>query len=305
MCSFVYTRHPRTCFLPTLFAVHALRVIATLGLVHPVALCNMQTNVSEPNGFFFEQTPLLFACYVLHLNCFLSCYSVMQLVQHKFTLRCFLSPVLGFLGIRFVPGTTFVKPSLVTQNQTRWNCVRCTHCDTWPPLIGLVAGGWVLPIRIAYFVQRMANAAARGQALLAAPVSFQPCTPQFSFQVCFISFASGILTAVLILVAWILTLWHLRFMQQRQLPVWRPTIAYRPLQSLTPTSSYILAGGGPAVFIQHNILSCLYNSEGPNADIQSFGLCAPAVKLVTQSWTKVDTPSVSSRTKPNGFDFWD
>ena len=92
-------------------------------------------------------------------------------------------------------------------------------------------------------------------------------------------------------------------MQTRQQLVFRPVVAYRPLQALTPTSSFILAGGGQAVLIQHSILSFLYDSEGPNPDIQAFGLCAPAVKLVTQSWTKVDTPSVSSRAQQHGF--WD
>ena len=84
-------------------------------------------------------------------------------------------------------------------------------------------------------------------------------------------------------------------MQQPRL-TFRPVIAYRPLQSLTPTSSYILAGGGPAVLIQHNILSYLFDPEGPNPDLRELGHCAPALKLVTQNWTKVDTPSVSSRT---------
>ena len=95
----------------------------------------------------------------------------------------------------------------------------------------------------------------------------------------------------------------LLYMQTRQPLVFRPVVAYRPLQALTPTSSFILAGGGQAVLIQHSILSFLYDSEGPNPDIQAFGVCAPALKLVTQSWTKVDTPSVSSRAQQHGF--WD
>ena len=98
------------------------------------------------------------------------------------------------------------------------------------------------------------------------------------------------------------------FMQQ--LPVskqppfrFRPTLAYRPLISLTPTSSYILAGGGQAIFIQHSILTCLFDSTGANPDIRALGQCAPALQLIAQSWTQVDTPSVSSRTaRPN---FWD
>ena len=87
------------------------------------------------------------------------------------------------------------------------------------------------------------------------------------------------------------------------LPVtFRPVLAYRPLQSLTPTSSYILAGGGAAVLIQHNILSCLFDPEGSNPDIRALGRSAPALQLVTQTWTKVDTPSVSSRTQTH--DVW-
>ena len=91
------------------------------------------------------------------------------------------------------------------------------------------------------------------------------------------------------------------FLMQQQPVRFRPVHQYRPLISLTPTSSFILAGGGQAVLIQLNIPSFLYNSDTSNPDIRAFGLCAPAVKLVTQSWTQVDTPSVSSRTQQHGF----
>ena len=93
------------------------------------------------------------------------------------------------------------------------------------------------------------------------------------------------------------------FLMQQQPVRFRPTHQYRPLISLTPTSSYILAGGGPALLIQHNIFSFLYVSDTSNPDLRAFGLCAPAVTLVTQSWTGVDTPSVSSRTQQHGL--WD
>ena len=93
------------------------------------------------------------------------------------------------------------------------------------------------------------------------------------------------------------------FLMQQQSVRFRPTLQYRPLISLTPTSSYILAGGGPALLIQHNIFSFLYDSDTSNPDLRAFGLCAPAVTLVTQSWTGVDTPSVSSRTQQHGL--WD
>ena len=81
----------------------------------------------------------------------------------------------------------------------------------------------------------------------------------------------------------------------------RPLVAYRPLIAVTPTASYILAGGGQAVFIQHSILTCLFDSTGLNPDIRALGAAAPALQLIAQSWTQVDTPSVSSRTsdRPN------
>ena len=87
------------------------------------------------------------------------------------------------------------------------------------------------------------------------------------------------------------------FMQQLPVPLqqpvrFRPTLAYRPLISLTPTSSYILAGGGQAVFIQHSILTCLFEPTGASSDIRALGHCALALQLIAQSWTQVDTPSV-------------
>ena len=59
--------------------------------------------------------------------------------------------------------------------------------------------------------------------------------------------------------------------------------------------SYVLAGDGFAVLIQHNIFSFLYSVDGPNPDLHAFGCTAPAIRLITGTWTKVDTPSVSSR----------
>ena len=143
----------------------------------------------------------------------------------------------------------------------------------------------------------MAGAVARGRALLRAPVSFQPQTRHFRLRLCIMSVTSGFCFAVLIFIAWILTLRH--WLMQQQPVRLRPTLAYRPLILLTPTSSFILAGGGQAVLIQHNILPCLFDPTGPTPDIRAFGLCAPAVQLIAQSWRQVDTPSVSS---PN---FWD
>ena len=52
----------------------------------------------------------------------------------------------------------------------------------------------------------MANAKARGQALLAAPISFQPQPRQFPLRVCILSVTSGFCSAVILFIAWILNL---------------------------------------------------------------------------------------------------
>jgi hypothetical protein len=89
------------------------------------------------------------------------------------------------------------------------------------------------------------------------------------------------------------------FMQQGP-PTFRAVLAYRPLQSSSSTCSFILAGGGLAVLLQHNILSFLYTPEGTNSDLQELSRTAPALRLVTGNWTQVDTPSVASQ-QEDGF----
>ena len=83
-------------------------------------------------------------------------------------------------------------------------------------------------------------------------------------------------------------------MQQRQLP-FRPVLPHRPLRSISTDCSYVLAGDGFAVLLQHNIFTFLYSVDGPNPDLHALGCTAPAIRLITGTWTKVDTPSVSSQ----------
>ena len=90
-----------------------------------------------------------------------------------------------------------------------------------------------------------------------------------------------------------------RFVQQGP-PTFRAVLAYRPLKSSSWTCSFILAGGGFAVLLQHNTLSFLYTPEGTNSDLQELSRTAPAFRLVTGSWTQVDTPSVASQ-QEDGF----
>ena len=80
-----------------------------------------------------------------------------------------------------------------------------------------------------------------------------------------------------------------------------PLSSYRPLESTSGECSYVLAGTGSAILIQHNILSFLYTPEGTNTDLRAFGCSASAIQLVTQTWTQVDTPSVSSQQAGNDF----
>ena len=87
------------------------------------------------------------------------------------------------------------------------------------------------------------------------------------------------------------------FMRQ---PRFRPQQLYRPLQALSPECSFILSGGGIAVDLQFQIFSFLYTPDTVNVDLASLGLAAPALKLVTQSWTQVDTPSVASPLSNHG-----
>ena len=92
------------------------------------------------------------------------------------------------------------------------------------------------------------------------------------------------------------------FMQHRsqpRLPVFRPLVPHRPLQSDSTSCSYILAGGGSAVLLQHSILSYLYTPGARNPDIFHLGNTAPAIRIITGSWTQVDTPSVSSQRAEN------
>ena len=79
------------------------------------------------------------------------------------------------------------------------------------------------------------------------------------------------------------------------LPTSRTLRPYRPLQSGSPSCSYVLAGGGFAVLIQHNIFSYLYTPGTFSSDLHHLGNTAPALRPVTRSWTQVDTPSVSSQ----------
>ena len=98
------------------------------------------------------------------------------------------------------------------------------------------------------------------------------------------------------------TLGDLQFMQQRpqhRLPIFRPLVPHRPLQSGSPACSYVLAGGGFAVLLQHNIFSFLYTPGVFSADIHQLGNTAPAIRIITGSWTQVDTPSVSSQRADN------
>ena len=141
---------------------------------------------------------------------------------------------------------------------------------------------------------RMARAVARGRALLASPVAFQPCV--------------NTVIAVRFLVSWTFSCGHFHFLGfvtvtsalfMRQ-PRFRPQQLYRPLQALSPECSFILSGGGIAVDLQFQIFSFLYTPDTVNVDLASLGLAAPALKLVTQSWTQVDTPSVASPLSNHG-----
>ena len=80
-----------------------------------------------------------------------------------------------------------------------------------------------------------------------------------------------------------------------------PLSSYRPLESTSGECSYVLAGTGSAILIQHNILSFLYTPEGTNTDLRAFGCLASAIQLLTGTWTQVDTPSVSSQQAGNDF----
>lgn len=84
-------------------------------------------------------------------------------------------------------------------------------------------------------------------------------------------------------------------MQQRTRPtLFRPVLPYRPLQTGSTTSAFILSGGGIAVLIQHNIFTFLYDPDRDNPDLRALGRTAPALQLVAQTWRQVDTPSVAS-----------
>ena len=61
-----------------------------------------------------------------------------------------------------------------------------------------------------------------------------------------------------------------------------------------------LAGGGIAVDLQFHIFSYLYTPDSANLDLAALGRSASALKLVTQSWTQVDTPSVASPISDHG-----
>ena len=88
---------------------------------------------------------------------------------------------------------------------------------------------------------------------------------------------------------------------QHRPPRVTPRLTYRPLQSTSGDCSYVLAGTGFAVLLQHNILSFLYTPDGPNRDLRTLGCAASAIQLVTGTWTQVDTPSVSSQQTRDGF----
>ena len=75
-------------------------------------------------------------------------------------------------------------------------------------------------------------------------------------------------------------------------PRFRPQ-HYRFLQSGSPQCSFVLAGG-IAVDLQFHIFSYLYTPDSANLDLAALGRSASALKLVTQSWTQVNTPSVAS-----------
>jgi hypothetical protein len=88
---------------------------------------------------------------------------------------------------------------------------------------------------------------------------------------------------------------------QHRPPRFTPLLPYRPLQSTSGDCSYVLAGTGFAVLLQHNILSFPYTPDGPNRDLRALGCSASAIQLVTGTWTQVDTPSVSSQQAGDGF----
>ena len=76
--------------------------------------------------------------------------------------------------------------------------------------------------------------------------------------------------------------------------VFRPVHPYRPLQTSSATSSFVLSGGGIAVLFQQNIFEFLYQPDSADTDLHALSLTAPALKLVTQTRRQVDTPSVAS-----------
>ena len=152
-------------------------------------------------------------------------------------------------------------------------------------------------------ISAMGKAAARGQTLLRSPVVFQPVVQvPFPVRLCLRVFFQQYLVLVQQLSCSLLGSGRFRgrtFMQQGP-PTFRAVLAYRPLQSSSSTCSFILAGGGLAVLLQHNILSFLYTPEGTNSDLQELSRTAPALRLVTGNWTQVDTPSVASQ-QEDGF----
>ena len=89
-------------------------------------------------------------------------------------------------------------------------------------------------------------------------------------------------------------------MQQRP-QRFTPLFPFRPLESPSGDGSYVLAGTGSAILIQHNLLSFLYTPEGTNTDLRAFGCLASAIQLLTGTWTQVETPSVSSQQTINDF----
>ena len=82
--------------------------------------------------------------------------------------------------------------------------------------------------------------------------------------------------------------------RQQPLPRFRPVLPYRPLQTSSTASTFVLSGGGIAILIQHNIFTFLFIPDSDNPDLRAFGRSAPALQLVTQTWRQVDTPSVAS-----------
>ena len=162
-------------------------------------------------------------------------------------------------------------------------------------------GGWEFHPFCKGSVSAMGRAAARGRVLLQSPVVFQPIAPHpfpvtalcsfcvFRFYYCIRGFHCLDLDFVSTAYA------------TGAFKVHTIVASHRPLESTSGECSYVLAGTGSAVLIQHNILSFLYTPDGTNTDLRAFGCSASAIQLVTQTWTQVDTPSVSSQQAGNGF----